>query len=253
MKRKDRFGSGVLTGVVATVVVVLIIAAGMIVARQATAYASRAGANGWSTRYGVRDNKTMSKLALLQDYIDAYSLYAPDKQAVADGLYEALIGSLDDPYSTYYDEKEFQDFIEASTGQYKGIGVIVAQDPDTLEIEIMEVYSESPAEEAGMLAGDILKAVDGTDITRMQLNEVVGLIRGTEGTMVTVTAYRPKEDKSYDFPMERREVKVNTVYTTMLDERIGYLELTEINVYAPGQFKVGMQKCFEEGMQGLIL
>ena len=253
MKQKDRFGSGVLTGILISLAIVLIVAAGLIVARQSTAYASRSADNSWSTRYGVRDNTTRNKLALLQDYIDAYSLYAPDKKEVADSLFYALVDSLGDPYSTYYNEEDFQDFIESSTGQYKGIGVIVSQNPDTLEIEVLEVYTESPAEEVGMLAGDILKAVDGEDITRMQLNDVVGLIRGEEGTSVTVTVYRPKEDKSYDLQMERREVKVNTVYTMMLDEKIGYLELTEFDVVSPDQFTAGMQKLYDEGMKGLVL
>ncbi len=253
MKQKDRFGSGVLTGILISLAIVLIVAAGLIVARQSTAYASRSGDESWSTRYGVRDTTTRNKLALLQDYIDAYSLYAPDKKEVADSLFYALVDSLGDPYSTYYNEEDFQDFIESSTGQYKGIGVIVSQNPDTLEIEVLEVYTESPAEEAGMLAGDILKAVDGEDITRMQLNDVVGLIRGEEGTSVTVTVYRPKEDKSYDLQMERREVKVNTVYTMMLDEKIGYLELTEFDVVSPDQFTAGMQKLYDEGMKGLVL
>ena len=121
MRRVDRFGRGIVVGIFSTLACCLVFAAVLVFSLYHAGYANaffpeKNNTHKEKTDYGIRDAETCDKLALLQDYIDAYFLYEPDQKTVGDSLYRALLDSLEDPYSVYYDEEEFQSFQESSSG-----------------------------------------------------------------------------------------------------------------------------------------
>ena len=242
-------------GIIGTVLAVVVFAVVLLGSLKVTGYAFFPENVGRQekTGYGVRNEETLSKLELLQDYIDYYFLYDPDPEAVADSLYNGLLDSLDDPYSVYYDRKAYQSFKESSSGQYYGIGVAVVQDQTTNAISIDQVYRNSPAAEAGILQGDVLKGVEGEDVSYWTLDDVVEKVRGEAGTFVNLTIYRPDTDETLELQVERRQITQDTVWYEMLEDQIGYIILAEFDTVSPAQMQEALDSLYADGMQALVL
>ncbi len=191
------------------------------------------------------------KLKEINSLIDENFIFEVDEEQMMDGLLSGYLEGLDDVYSLYYTPEEFEEAISDSDGSYVGIGVAVEQDTETLAITALTVYSGSPAEGAGMQSGDILKAVDGKDISGEILSDVVDQIRGEEGSEVTVTVLRDGE--TLDLTMTRTAMEMETAEYEMLEEGIGYIQLTEFDSVSVDQMKEAIQELREQGMEKLIL
>lgn len=251
-ERQNRFGRGVAVGIMSTLVAVTILVAGVALALKLTGWQGFQG-SGVKDGYGIENAETLKKLNLLQQYIDEYFLYEVDREAVADRLYQGLVAGLDDPYADYYTAEEYKELKEQSSGEYYGIGVSVSQDIATNEITITQVFSGGPAEEAGLASGDILYEVNDTLITNWNMSDVVELIRGVEGSTVKIIVYRPSENCYRGFDVERRQVQENTVIHEMLEEGIGYLQLTSFDLVSPKQFASAFADLRTQGMKAFVL
>ena len=121
-----------------------------------------------------------------------------------------LMAGLDDPYSFYYNPKEYAEMWEDDEGNYVGIGVMIQSNMETQVCTIIRVFTEGPAEEAGVQRGDILYRV-GEDlyVTASNLQEAVDIMRGVPDTDVDVTFLRGGEEITYT--ITRRQVNVNQV------------------------------------------
>ena len=199
-------------------------------------------------------DETITKLNALEDVIDEY-YYKPDvdKDEEAAGMYKGLLSSLGDPYSVYYTDEELQDLMQDSQGIYYGIGAYVSIDQELKAPMISGVMPGTPAEEAGLVMGDILYMVDDVSTEGMSLEEVVGMIKGDEGTTVHITILRGDKREQLEIDVVRAQVEVPTVSTKMLDDNIGYLQITEFDDVTPDQFAEGMAELRENNMQGLVL
>ena len=193
------------------------------------------------------------KMELLQGYIDSYFLFDVDYESIAEEVYKAMLDGLDDPYSAYYTEEEYTALMESSSGSYCGIGATVTQDTDTGYVEIVSMFEGSGALEAGLEEGDMITAVDGTDISEMDLNSVVSLMKGEEDTTVEVTVYRPSTEETLSFTITRHTVGTITVAGTMLDNNIGYIVISEFDEVTVSQFEEVLNDLTEQGMEGLIV
>ncbi|MGN0294512.1 MAG: S41 family peptidase [Lachnospiraceae bacterium] len=194
-----------------------------------------------------------SKLNLIQSVIDSCFLFDYDKDELAESIYAGYVEGLGDPYTCYYTEEEYKDMMESSEGTYYGIGVMISQEVDTGRVYVIRVFSGSPAEEAGMKEGDIIAEVEGKEATGMDLNEVVAAIKGAEGTTAKIKIYRESEKQELTLDVERRQVDVDTVYYRMLDNNIGYLELTEFDSVSTNQFISALEDLKSQGMEALVL
>ena len=194
-----------------------------------------------------------SKLDLIQSVIDSAFLFDYDKDELTESLYAGYVEGLGDPYTCYYTEEEYRDMMESSEGTYYGIGVMISQETDTGRVYVIRVFSGSPAEESGMKEGDIIMEVEGKEATGMDLNEVVATIKGAEGTTARIKIYRESENKELTLDVERRQVDVDTVYYRMLDNNIGYLELTEFDPVSTDQFISALDDLKSQGMEALVL
>ena len=196
------------------------------------------------------------KLDYIEQLIDTYFLFdeEAEKEDPIDWMYIGYVASLHDPYSSYYSEEDYQSLMESTEGEYCGIGVMVSQNVYTGIVTVVKVFKDAPADIAGMLPGDIITAVDGMDISGMDLSLVVSdHIKGEEGTEVSLTVYRESIDDYVDLTMTRRIVQDPTVEYEMLEEKIGYVTLSSFEDVSTAQFIDAVDVLEEQGMQGLII
>lgn len=197
--------------------------------------------------------KVFDKVGQLEQLIDKYYLEDVKDEAIADGIYKGVMKSLGDPYSTYYTEEEYQALLESSSGVYCGIGATVTQDIDTGVISIVKPFVEGPAYAAGLLPEDIIYKVNGKEVTGLDLSEVVSRIKGEEGTKAKITIIREGESKPLEYSIKRKTIEVPTIEYQMLDNKIGYISVSEFDEVTAEQFRKALDDLESKGQKGLIV
>ena len=200
------------------------------------------------------NDMTMKKLEVIEQAISDY-YYQEDVKAadMIDGMYQGVVASLGDPYSTYYTEDDLEELMEQTEGIYYGIGAYVGMDAQTGMAYISGVFEGTPAEEAGLRVGDVIYMVNVEPMQGLELSEIVGKIKGQEGTKVDLTIYREGEADYLQIPVERRKIESPTVKYELYDDKTGYIQITEFDEITVDQFAEAMAALREQGMEGLIL
>ncbi len=200
------------------------------------------------------NDMTMSKLQVIEETIAKY-YYEEDVDTgmLADGMYEGVIASLGDPYSTYYTEEDLDALMQQTEGVYYGIGAYVGMDVQTGLAHISGVIEDTPAQAAGLRDGDVIYMVDNEPMQGLELSEVVANIKGLEGTKVHLTIYREGEKDYLEFDVERKKIESPTVKHEMYENRIGYIQITEFDDVTVDQFSEALAVLRGQGMKGLIL
>lgn len=195
-----------------------------------------------------------NKVNNIKGLIDQYFLFEEDEENMEEGIYAGILAGLDDPYSVYYTREEYDQLMEDTSGSYCGIGAMVTQDPNTGMISVVKVFAGTPSEEAGLLPEDVIVAVDGTEVTGMDLDLVVSQhVRGEEGTEVVLTVLRPSTGGYLDLSLTRRVVETPTVEGQLLEGQIGYVAVSQFDLLTSGQFAAAIDELEEQGMAGLIV
>lgn len=203
---------------------------------------------------GLVNDMTMGKLQIIEETIAKYYYEEDvDTKVLADGMYEGVVAALGDPYSTYYTEEDLEDLMEQTEGIYYGIGAYVGMDTQAGFAYISGIIADTPAQEAGLRDGDVIYMVDGELMQGMELSEVVGNIKGLEGTLVHLTIYRDGERDYLEFDVERKKIESPTVNHAMYDGGVGYIQITEFDDVTVSQFMNAMAALKGQGMKGLIL
>lgn len=192
-----------------------------------------------------------AKLGELEQLINLYYLDEIDNLEVEDGIYTGLVDALDDPYSVYYDEESLSAMEESTNGEYAGIGAMMSQNPDTMEVQVVQCYDGTPSKEAGMLAGDVMISLNGEDITGLELSSIVAKIKDGETTPVTIGLLRDGEE--LELEVKRRVVEIPTVEWEMLEDGIGYLRILEFDLVTVSQFEEAMRELEAANMEKLIV
>lgn len=195
---------------------------------------------------------TNSKLEDIEALIDKNFYFEDDDQEKQDGIIRGYMEGLDDPYSVYYSKEEYDSFMESSNGEYVGVGVQVSQNVDTKIITVVDVF-DGPAKEAGVKAEDVITHVNGEDITDQDIDTVVDKIRGEEGSEVTITVYRASDAKDHEFTMPRQKVENPTVEYKMLDNHIGYIQVSSFYEVTAKQYIAAIEDLESQGMEGLVV
>lgn len=191
------------------------------------------------------------KLAAIQMLVDQYYLGETEEIAFEEGVYKGFMEQLNDPYSVYYTEEEYNELMEDDSGLYVGIGVVVSQNIYTREVMITRVFKNGPAARAGLQRYDIILAVDGVDVAEMDLTDIVDMIRGAEDDTVVITVNRDGEEM--EIGSERGTVEAEMVEYQMLDDNSGYIVIYEFIETTYEQFMEGYAELTEAGMENLIL
>ena len=264
MDSKNKFWRGVMVGVLVTALVCLITvgaSAGIymfgrrVIDNQTQVQVQTEGTPSQAQEPVNFENVT-KKLEQIQDIIDKKYLFEEkiDTSEEEAGIYQGFLSGLNDPYAVYYTPDELTSFLDETNGSYCGIGALVSQNVQTGVSTIVRVFEGSPAEEAGILPGDALYKVDGTEVIGMDLSLLVNnYVKGEEGSQLTITVYRENSDEYKDITLTRRPIDVQTVSGKMLDEEIGYISVAEFDRVTADQFKSKIEELQGEGMKRLII
>lgn len=188
----------------------------------------------------------------LKNYIKTnYYLEVSDEQLI-EGMKKGIFDVLEDPYSVFMNEEEFQDYMESSSGEYPGIGLYLAPNEDN-EIEIVSPIEDTPADRAGLLAKDLIIGVNGDTVNADVMDEAIATIKGEPGTPVTLTIYRPSKKEKFDVEIVREWIDIKVVKTRMLEDQIGYLRLTMFDESSAAEFEKGLKALIAEGAKGVIV
>lgn len=194
------------------------------------------------------------KMESIKKMIDENYIFDYKKSQIQDGILKGLVDSLNDPYSQYYTAREFQAAMEQYNGAYTGIGVVVRQSDDKRSILILNVYSGSPAEKAGIKQGDIIVEIEGEKILpETPFENTIALIRGAKGTKVELSVIRGKETKPRIFKVLREEISVDTVYSQVLENKIGYIRVFEFSGHTTDEFDKAYQNIMKAGAEKMII
>lgn len=194
-----------------------------------------------------------AKIDLIIEYIDTYYDGEYNIDDLYDDAYKGILDSLGDKYSSYYTAEEYAKLTEQTSGKYVGIGAQVTYSADGNYAMVVAPVAGSPAEEAGLLAGDIIIEVDGESMYQANLDTVVSKIKGEEGTKVSVKVQRDGNEDLIEFTITRRALEEQTVKYEMLEEQIGYVSVSGFDRVTYNQFCEAVDGLTSQGMKGLII
>ena len=265
MEEKNHFWRGVLLGALVTAGLGLVVTlgAGLLMVRKVAASWQSAAVSGTGAgtadsaevpAAGLNRDRIDQKIEYIQQIIDNYYLFEEDPEKVEDMIYTGMLAGLEDPYSVYYNKEDYQSMRESLSGEYCGIGAMVSQNRTTGLITVTRVFEGAPAAEAGMKAGDILYKVGDLEATGQDLDLLVSNhIRGEENTPVQITVLRGEELEEILLDITRRKVEIPTVAYQMLEDQIGYIELTQFEAASSDQFIEACEDLEKQGMEALVI
>ncbi len=261
MENKNKFWKGVLVGTLVTAFAGLIIigmAAGIWVVGNGVIQNQSAqitGGEASPSELSLDIDRIGRKIELMQQIINEEYLFEEDTEQVESGIYMGMMAGLGDPYSVYYTEEDFTELMENSIeGEYCGIGAMISQNRETMMMTVIRVFENTPSAEAGMLPGDVIVAVDGQDVSGMELDLVVGsYIKGEENTDVTVKVYRESTEEYVDLTMTRRPIETPTVEHEMLENQVGYILVTQFEGNTAKQFQEAVEDLESQGMKKMVI
>jgi carboxyl-terminal processing protease len=166
------------------------------------------------------------------------------------GALAGIISSLGDPYSVFFDPETAADFKQELEGTFSGIGAELGIKKN--QLAIIAPLPDTPAERAGLKAGDQILAIDGRDTTDMALDYAVSIIRGEKGTDVTLSVWREGWDKMKDFKITRDKIEVASVKWEMKKD-IAYIEINHFNEDTSRRFNQAVMDLLAKTPKGIIL
>ncbi len=175
-----------------------------------------------------------------------------DEEKLINGAIKGMAQSIGDPYTVYMDNQDYADFIVQSTGKYSGIGIQIIPKKDINKIEVVEIFKGSPAEKAGMMPKDYIVKVNNEEVDASSSDRAVTLMKGKEGSSVTITVYR-EGTGNIDLTMVRSTITVDTVSGKMIDDEIGYIKISMFDENTSDQLKNKLKDLSYENMKGLIV
>src|SRR3954467_3765813 len=191
---------------------------------------------------------------LRQDYVDG------SKTSYHDLIYAAMKGMLAslDPHSQFMDPNDFKEMQDDTRSRFNGLGIEVAVKGGLLTV--ITPMEDTPAAKAGILSGDQILRINGNSTEKMDLQDAVQFLRGTTGQKVTLTILRPSTKEIKDFPLERTEIKVQSVKgAKLLDAelggafKIGYVRIIQFNEPTAEELAKALDELQKQGMQALVL
>ena len=198
--------------------------------------------------FAQKNNST--KLKEVENIISQYFIGDVDMGKLEDAAASAMVSALGDRWSYYMTAEQYQSYQQTMSNSYVGIGITILVRQDGTGFDITEVVDGGPAQQAGVLAGDILTAVDGTNVAGMDTASLSPLVRGEENTNVKLTILRNGETK--EFTITRKKFQTPVATYQMLPDNIGLITIENFDQRCADETIAAIEALTAQGAEALI-
>ena len=174
-----------------------------------------------------------------------------DEQKLTDYMYLGLVSGLEDKYSTYYTKEQYEALTMSQQGNYVGIGISIVANAEADALEITLVAEGSPAEEAGILAGDLILSINGESTSGMTSSKGAEIIQTSEDDVVDLEIRRGED--TFKVSVQKEVLEAYSVYWMLQDKDLGYIYISSFTGRTPEQFAEAMKDLTDQGMTKLII
>ncbi|MBS6511341.1 MAG: PDZ domain-containing protein [Clostridiales bacterium] len=181
---------------------------------------------------------------------DEYYIRDVQEEELLSGSLSCMEEHQGDGHSAFYTEEDYRYFDEKSAGSYIGLGMLLRKDGDNYPV-VRQVFPGTPAYDAGITAGDQILSVDEKDTREMDIDGVLGRIRGVEGTKAKIVLQSGQETREVELP--RRVTDMQMVMTDMINAKVGYVNIVEFSGSAVDDFKKAIASMESEGAQAIVI
>ena len=205
-----------------------------------------------STVSSVKEKESMyNKLAEVDRYVRGNDYYDIDETVLYDRLSAGYLLGTGDKYARYYTASAYTDLINVQNGTLLGIGVELAIDQSGYA-KVTKVYTDSPAQEAGIKVGDYITAVDGDDVKSMSgVDAVQTRLRGESGTSVKVT-WLDSEASEHNADLTHSGYTATTVDSALLQDSVGYIKIWQFDGTTPSELDYALRSLTASGATSLV-
>ena len=191
-----------------------------------------------------------SKLDQLSQLIQERFIGDVDVKAMEDAAAEAMVAALGDRWSYYLSAEEYAAYKDQVKNSYVGVGITISPREDGTGLDVLLVTKGSPAEEAGLQAGDILVKADGQSLVGLDVSEAGDLVRGEAGTTVELTVIREGEERT--FTVERQVIQNPVATGIMLEGNVGLVTISNFHDNCAAEAKAAVKELMEQGAVALL-
>ena len=203
----------------------------------------------------IRDvSSEQDLIAQLEKYksiVDEYYLGEVNEEDLKEGAIKGYIEGLGDPYTEYISKEDMEGYMQDTLGNYVGIGIYMILDKEDGKIKVVAPMQGSPAEAAGIKAGDIIETINGESYTLEEMEEASEKIKGEEGTTVKLGIIRGTEE--LEIEVKRENIKVNPVNGEVIENNIGYIQFSSFDKTTAEDFKAKYEELKSKGINSLII
>lgn len=211
-----------------------------------------------SVQTAARSTTTPLPLDELQQFAAVYGMIksnyvepVDDKKLITDAI-SGMVSGLD-PHSQYFDKQSFKEFKESTSGKFVGVGIEISQE-DGL-IKVVSPIEGSPADKAGIKAGDLITRIDDRPVRGMSINDAVKRMRGKANTKVTLLIFRKAENRTFPVTITRAEIRTQSVRAKMIEPGYGWIRITQFQERTTEDFVKKVEDLYRQNpdMKGLVL
>lgn len=193
------------------------------------------------------DSNLTQKISVIHDILENNYLFMDDvpNEQIIDGTIKGYVSSLGDPYTRYISYKEYEEFATSIAGEFSGIGVTIQNDGTNIVpndgMQVVELSEGKSAEQAGIEKNDKIVEVDGKSIAGMSLNDAISMIKGKEGTDVSLKIVK-ENGETKDVTVTRQKIEYPNVSAEVLEGNIGYIAISQFSQNITDQFDKAYDK-----------
>lgn len=196
------------------------------------------------------DTPAVTKLGQLESLIEEKFIGQVDADAITDAAAGAMVDALGDRWSYYMSAGEYEAYLERMANAYVGVGITIQVMEDESGFLILQVTEGGPAEEAGLLAGDIVVGVFDQRVAGWTTTDVRDLVKGEEGTFVDLTVLR--EGEEITFSVERRSIQTPVADAVLLENNVGLVSIYNFDSRCADEAIAAIEQMLEQGAEVLI-
>lgn len=207
----------------------------------------------YSTDNVLNSSNLDDEIKNVKKSIDKYFLWNDkiDENKLKSSAIKGYVSGLEDEYTEYIPKEEMKDYTESLSGNFTGIGIYMTSDEKSGRVVVYYPIEGSPAQKAGIKAGDLIISVDGIEYTYDDFKNIAKFIKGEQGTSVNIVIERNGDRMSFD--ITREKITLNPISTRIIDGKIGYLKLPSFDEETAKEFEEKVKELKENGAESLII